>query len=682
MRRSTIVVLSIAVVTAAVRADPATQMRPGAVQQAAGPADAFVLGQVVDASTGQGLAGALVTATGGTSGVTAAELERMRAMVETGLMPASELSRPGTHRVITDSEGRYLLRNLTRGNYSITVSRSGYAPGAYGRRRPDGPGRPLEVADSEKVTNATIRLWKFGAINGSIVDEAGEPAVGVSVRALRRMFAGGRVRFSPGQSVTTDDRGAYRIGSLIPGEYIVVAPTTTTTVSVSSADEYRAAMSSAASTEAMRAISLARMESNAPSPSMSGMQVGDHIVQASSSVPMGGRLSVLPPGPDNALSTYRTWFYPGTASVQQAAAITIGSGEERSGVDLALRPVPGARVSGVVTGPDGPAAGLGLRLVPADADTLVSESGFETAVSLTDASGRFTFLGVPAGQYTLRAHRVPRPEAGRPVAIDGMGIVGGVAAAAPAMRPGASAGAGPGLFAEMPISVSGAPITDLQLMLRTGPRVSGVIQFEGGAPRPTPQRLQAVSINLGGIDSRSTIPSQATRADSEGRFSTTGHPPGRYMFNVTSPGPEWTLKSVMAGGVNLLEEPLQLETDLGGVVVTFIDRFAEVSGSVQVASNRSDPDEPISILLFPADLQRWIAAGMFPRRAATTTMAKTGAFQMRVPVPGDYVLVAIGQDAVAELRPELYAALARVGTRVTIVEGEKKSLSLSLSQLR
>ena len=62
------------------------------------------------------------------------------------------------------------------------------------------------------------------------------------------------------------------------------------------------------------------------------------------------------------------------------------------------------RVSGVLTGPDGPAANHGLRLWPVPAN----DGGYEIpiAYATTDSRGRFAFLGVPPGAYIIRAYRV------------------------------------------------------------------------------------------------------------------------------------------------------------------------------------------------------------------------------------------------------------------------------------
>ena len=113
----------------------------------------------------------------------------------------------------------------------------------FGRQRPEGPSRQLELAENQRKTDAIVRLWRFGVISGTVTDESGEPMIGVTVRAMRRIYAGGRPRLGAGPQGTTDDRGMYRIASLPAGDYVVVMPNTTTTVANSAIDAYRAAIS-------------------------------------------------------------------------------------------------------------------------------------------------------------------------------------------------------------------------------------------------------------------------------------------------------------------------------------------------------------------------------------------------------------------------------------------------------
>src|SRR5687767_9467189 len=163
------------------------------------PATAVIVGRVVDAATNTPVAGATVDIWGPT------------------------LTRGVAPRLMTDSLGRFLYRNLPPGEYSLQATKAGYMDGMPGRRRFDGPPRPVELTAGERLTDLTIPMWRYGSIAGTIVDEAGEPAVGVQVRGLRKVIAGGRTVWRP-QGVTfgSDDRGIYRIGNLPPGEYVVM----------------------------------------------------------------------------------------------------------------------------------------------------------------------------------------------------------------------------------------------------------------------------------------------------------------------------------------------------------------------------------------------------------------------------------------------------------------------------
>ena len=629
------------------------------------PANSFILGQVVDAVTGQGIVGATVTLTGG--------------IARSAAPPAPGMARgetpPQPRRVVTGAEGRFLFRDLTRGTYNASVTAAGYLPGVVGRRRSDGPGRPITIADNEKVTNASIRMWKFATIAGTVVDEANEPVVGLSVRVLRRVYAGGSPRLASGTTTYTDDRGAYRLASLGPGDYVVGVPSNTVTVSVASADEYRNLMMKGDAMAELEKMSMSRMESGAPMPSMSGMRVGDFQVQAGG---LNRWATVLPSGPDGRLLVYPTVFYPGVTSATEATIVTVASGEQRSGVDLVLRPVPAARISGTLSGPDGPLANFGVQLLPADASSLVADTTLQTGTALTGPGGVFTFLGVPPGQYKLHAYRVPRAQSMPFMSVDAMRITGGMMAPPPPPPMPPPPSSEPSLYAELPVNVGEGGAEGLNLVLRPGPRVSGQIEFEGSAPRPTPQELQRITVALGGVDSRMTTPNQPTRPDATGRFVTQGYAPGRYTMNVSSPGAQWTIKSIMAGGVNLLERPLQLDSDVNAIV-TFHDRPMELSGTVQ--GIKPDSDESYQVVLFPANYQEWIAQGMFGRRVVANPSAN-GTFQMRVPSPGNYLIVAVSQESLSEQRPEIYAALARVATAVAVAEGEKKSISIPVSTLR
>ena len=110
--------------------------------------------------------------------------------------------------------------------------------------------------------------------------------------------------------------------------------------------------------------------------------------------------------------TYPTQFFSGAGSAVRATLVKLGSGEERGSVDFQLKPVRAFKISGAVSGPEGPLGNLALTLVPAEAEQLAS--AFDTRSSFASASGTFTFTAIPPGQYVLRATRTPRMAFGGP----------------------------------------------------------------------------------------------------------------------------------------------------------------------------------------------------------------------------------------------------------------------------
>jgi hypothetical protein len=121
------------------------------------------------------------------------------------------------------------------------------------------------------------------------------------------------------------------------------------------------------------------------------------------------RAGLAPPG-GGRLFVYPTQFHPAALTAAQAATITVQSGEERLGIDLHMKLAPAVRITGTVTGPSGPLITV-MTLTP-DTDDYATDASLEAATTLSDAAGRFTFIGVPPGQYRLRAMRVEVPPSG------------------------------------------------------------------------------------------------------------------------------------------------------------------------------------------------------------------------------------------------------------------------------
>ena len=123
-----------AVVTAAVLIGLAAGVSAYSQQPSPQPAagTAVLAGQVIDDTTKRPLGGVVVT------------LSLVSPPARAG-GPATNVRRASA---VGNAEGRFVFRDVPAGKFTVTSSLAGYAAGAVGQKRPGGPSRPLDVADT------------------------------------------------------------------------------------------------------------------------------------------------------------------------------------------------------------------------------------------------------------------------------------------------------------------------------------------------------------------------------------------------------------------------------------------------------------------------------------------------------------------------------------------------------
>jgi hypothetical protein len=288
---------------------------------------------------------------------------------------------------------------------------------------------------------------------------------------------------------------------------------------------------------------------------------------------------------------------------------------------------------------------------------------YPVAYTTTDPQGRFVFLGVPPGSYVVRAYRVE--------------AFGEMMARMSGAPPAPAGPAAPSLFAELPVTVGTSAVDNLSLTLAPGAVLAGRVQFEGTATAPTAEQIGRMSI---GVRSVTEADERATRIDPAGAFRTPGHARGRYLINVTPPPPGWTLASVRIGGVDAAGQAFTLgDEDVTDIVVTFTDKTITLTGSVSPEEATALPEA--TIVVMPADVRAWLASGMSPRRVATTSTS-TGVYQLTIPLPGSYLVVAVPPDVNPEIDPDFATRFAAGAVRVSIAAGETKTVPLTIRRPR
>jgi hypothetical protein len=276
---------------------------------------------------------------------------------------------PSGRTASTNTDGRYEIRDLPAGRYTLRVNRSGYLPLVYGQRRPGEPGKPFELADKQVVEKVDFALPRMGVISGRVLDELGEPIAGVNMWAMQFQYFQGARRLVPmggGLHGTSDDTGQYRLLALPPGDYIV----------------------------------------------------------------MGQIRETWPLDSDpKQIFGYAPSYYPGTAAATEAQRVKVGVGQEVGGVDFALIPGRTVKVAGTVLSAAGlPMAGESVNLAQEVRGPTMS-SMFSAASTKTGADGSFTLANVPAGEYMLSVraparNEQPAQEASQPLTVGGADIEG------------------------------------------------------------------------------------------------------------------------------------------------------------------------------------------------------------------------------------------------------------------
>ena len=587
-------------------------------------------------------------------------------------------------RVLTDAEGHFAFFDLPAGTYTVWVFKEGYSVGELGMRwtapntwveRPGdvSPSRQRVVlAGGERRGDLTVRMWRHGAIAGRVIDEAGEPMVGVLVQARPRVYAGGRPWLNDvlAGRAWTDDRGLYRIGGLLPGDYTVVMPSPSITIPDS--------LSVAGSSEAPNMELWGASHGFAPTipfrdkfaPGTPGALFAGRWMQGVLSQPVAG----MSPEATRRSAYVTTWF-PGVITLANADVLSVSPGRTHGGVDFALRPHPVHHVLGRVAAPNGPAAGISVALVSRDEDP---RNEIRAALGVTDSRGEFALLSVPSGQYRLEAHVVPR--SGQPSSFQPLNASDLVGQAVYTSNVWTDE---PALCGSMPLDVN-ADLDAVTLTLHPGAVLSGTVVFTGSRPPPDRRELERISVEIERPDGRlrAVRPYREIQINADAQFRSLGLPPGRYFIRAPRPPAGWTLESAMVAGRDVSIEPLEVEDQaIGGIVLTFNDTPAALSGTV--LKDDGTPDGEASVAIFPSDRRKWVDFGLKPPFIRHTRVDPDGRFAIAGLPAGAYHAIAVDDALMAAWpSPPLFERFAGQSERIEIHAGESQTRELRTRVIR
>jgi protocatechuate 3,4-dioxygenase beta subunit len=560
-------------------------------------------------------------------------------------LSAAELG--GARSAITDDNGHFSFVLLPAGRYTLNASKPGYVGVAYGATRPGRQGTALQLADGQRAERIDIALPRGSVLTGMVLDEHGEAATNVPVRALRSTFASGLRSWQVAGQATTDDRGIYRIFQLQPGDYIVSA-----------------APRNLNPADSMREIVIADATNAGTAGVMTAPAIMSFVGDAFDPAQLQAQLVALE---RQGATAYAPVYYPGSASADGAQTISLDPGQERSGIDFRLMLVPTTRISGLVTTTTGASpGGVQVALVPARSSAVGGIFG--TNMARADERGRFTFSNVTPGDYVLQAR-----------SGGGFGGRG---------RGGPNSG-GEMLWASAEVVVGGQAIPDIVLTLQPGMTVSGRVAYEGSNSAQFDPSNARVSLQPRDPGVLQMGPPPTAIADANGRFVLTDVLPGVYVLASAAGGGRGgpamnnqaslprTLKSAVSGGRDVLDLGLEVAPGRGvsDLVVTYTDERQELSGTLQTASG--SPTSGFTIIVFPSNKALWQPRS---RRIAAARPGTDGRFTFGGLPSGDYRMTAVTDVEQGEwYDPAFLEQLAAASIPISLSDGESKVQDIRLA---
>jgi protocatechuate 3,4-dioxygenase beta subunit len=520
----------------------------------------------------------------------------------------------GERLAVTDNDGRFRFVGLPDGRYLVRATKSGWVTTFHGSPRPGHPPGVRVAVQSGRPASIDIAMARGGVIAGRIVDHNGEPMPRQFPWLLESRLVGDQPMLSRMRGHitigtferSTNDLGEFRLFGLPPGTYyLAVSPTIVSGTRVTTDAEVRWAMA-----------------------------------------PPGAARTEPPPAAP--VAGYARLYYPGTPDPDGAAAIVVGPGQVREGLEFRVEFTPVSRLEGVVRRPDGtPAAGARVML-EAREPRVNLEGMVRTAAA--DPQGRFAFTSVAPDTYRLAATGSTEGTTVRD------------------------------LWTQTDVTAAGADITNLALTLAPASQITGRAVFTGSTRQP-PTDLTTVRVMATGVRARaqalagggSSLTAFEARLAADGTFRMVGLPPDRYLLSTTWPGMRtdaggWWLADITVANRTLGDVPLTVAPNavVSDVVLQLRDRIGAVEGTLTDQDGRPAPG--YVVLAFPIERESWTTVSR--RVVPPVRPATDGRFVVSGLPAGEYYLAVVTSvDSEEAADPRFLEGLVPQALRVRVPEG-------------
>lgn len=121
---------------------------------------------------------------------------------------------------ITNSEGRFALDRLAAAKYQLSASKRGFRTAFYDEH--DQFATSIVTGPDQDTTHLQFKLTPGAVLRGEVTSDDGEPVAGARVMLYKRpKFPGAEERTMQVNAAVTDDTGAYEMGDIAAGEYLL-----------------------------------------------------------------------------------------------------------------------------------------------------------------------------------------------------------------------------------------------------------------------------------------------------------------------------------------------------------------------------------------------------------------------------------------------------------------------------
>ncbi|MFN0103066.1 MAG: carboxypeptidase-like regulatory domain-containing protein [Bryobacteraceae bacterium] len=435
------------------------------------------------------------------------------------------------------------------------------------------PARAVVMAGQE-ATAAELTMVRHAIIAGRVTDSDGEPveqATVVAIPARRTRPAG----IGGGGQAMTDDRGEFRIPRLAASTYRLLAT---------------------------------KPQNTFATPNM--------------------------PAAEEPMMVSAPTYFPSALDQASASSITVGSGDERTGVEIRLQRTAAVRVSGRVTGETGNTPAISVTLQTAGTVGAGMPRGFGFAMNnwhaMAGADGRFVFPNVIPGEYFAYAN-LHRSAGGGSSTLNGVTRV----------------------------RVGQQDVEELVIQLQPLARIKGKATAEGDA------RLPYEQINIGLASAEIGLPGGGGgQVKQDGTFLIENVHRARMKVNSMAPR-GWYLKAVWVGG----EKKPGLELDLTGGDTEVELIYGNKPGTVEVSVEGLPVDGPLA---FAAALPDGEGGAPSLTNLYKTVAVRAGQkmFKIEDVPPGNYQIVVCPPGAVEAFSdPAVWERLKSKAVAVKVEEG-------------